>query len=393
MNVQYYYILIQNHFAKVGEVLEQRQSATSIIRQQNRNRIFQYIYDSAGMATKQTIANDLSLSLPTVTQNLKQLSDQYLIVYSGTFESTGGRKPRIIDTNSDAKYSIGISVTQNNLRILCVDLCMSEKYYAKIDIREMDFSKIHETLKHQLNLFIEQNKISRSKILGVGIAFPGIISGDKTQIENAPTLKLKNFSLEKIYKTLDFSCYIDNDANFGALTEQRLSDNFSYLSVDRGIGGSVVFNQELYIGNTGKSAEFGHMCIDKNGPLCSCGKTGCLEAFCSIDRISEDFGCSLDDFFTKLESGELIYLKTFERYLSTLAKAINNLHMVMDSDIVIGGTIAQYLKPYINLLKQNIKQYDGLNADADYIRLSRYGSKTTCIGGAIYFIRKFIASI
>ena len=67
---------------------------TAVLRQTNRRRVLQYLYDSGEPATKQEIAGELSLSLPTVTGNLAELLEEGLVSCSGTQESTGGRKPR-----------------------------------------------------------------------------------------------------------------------------------------------------------------------------------------------------------------------------------------------------------------------------------------------------------
>ncbi len=368
-------------------------TSTSVLRKQNKNRIFNYIYNSKCEVTKQDIANSLSLSLPTVTQNLQELEEQRLIKYTGTSESTGGRKPRIIEINASSKFSIGVSVTKNNLRISCANLIMQEHSYKKVDISSMNIANINNIILHELELFINELELKSQDILGVCIAFPGIISQDKAIIENAPTLKLKNFMLGPLYKALPYPCNIDNDANLGALTEWHTKNNFIYLSVDKGVGGAVVFGQKPYLGDTGKSGEFGHMCIDATGPLCSCGKTGCLEAFCSTDRLSADFNCSLDEFFEKVKLNIEPYTKAFSTYLNMLAKGINNIHMVTDCDIIIGGALAQFLSNYLQDLKYNVLQTDALNESANYIKLSKHGPKTTSLGAAFYHVQNYIVNL
>ncbi len=372
---------------------EPKAIGTAILRHQNRNRIFKYIFENKGKATKQLLSTELSLSLPTVSQNLQELANENLIKYSGTTQSTGGRKPRVIDISSNSRYSIGISVTKNTLRIICVNLCVEEKCYKKINVKNIDFKEIGKTLCFELEKFIKENNIKSSKILGVCIAFPGIISFDRNTIETAPTLKLQNFPLEDIYNQIKYPCYIDNDANLGALTEQQSCDNLVYISLDKGVGGAIILNRKAIVGNSGKSAEFGHICLDKSGPVCSCGKKGCLEAFCSTDRLSEDFGFNIEEFFEKITSKTTIYTDVLDRYLSSLAKGINNIHMIMDCDIVLGGTMAQFLEDHLDTIKEKVCEMDAFNKDSDYIRLSKYGSKTTCMGAAVYQIQSFINSI
>jgi len=77
---------------------------------------------------------------------------------------------------------------------------------------------------------------------------------------------------------------LNNDANFGALGEWvygagRSEKNLAFIKVGSGIGAGLILNQQIFGGTTGSAGEIGHLTIDENGPLCTCGNHGCLEAF------------------------------------------------------------------------------------------------------------------
>ena len=84
---------------------------TADLRRQNRSRVFRYIFDSETPVTKQEIAQSLSLSLPTVGQNLKELQECGLLETQGTFHSTGGRKPRAIGVAAGVRCAVGIMIS------------------------------------------------------------------------------------------------------------------------------------------------------------------------------------------------------------------------------------------------------------------------------------------
>jgi glucokinase len=89
-----------------------------------------------------------------------------------------------------------------------------------------------------------------------------------------------------IEERFGFKVFIDNDANLGALAEHACGQmrnvrNFLYLTVSTGIGGGLILDGELYRGERGLAGEIGHTLVQENGPRCTCGKSGCLEAFAS----------------------------------------------------------------------------------------------------------------
>ena len=91
-----------------------------------------------------------------------------------------------------------------------------------------------------------------------------------------------------------FGCPVtlNNDAELGALGEWaygagRGEKNVAYIKVGSGVGAGLILNKQIYGGTTGAAGEIGHLTIDENGPLCSCGNHGCLEAFAGGQAIAK----------------------------------------------------------------------------------------------------------
>jgi predicted NBD/HSP70 family sugar kinase len=85
---------------------------------------------------------------------------------------------------------------------------------------------------------------------------------------------------------------VDNDVNIMALGEQRAGDgvnvdHFIFVKIGTGIGAGIVSNGKIHRGSTGCAGDIGHICVDKNGPICRCGNTGCLEAMAAGPAIAE----------------------------------------------------------------------------------------------------------
>jgi glucokinase len=126
------------------------------------------------------------------------------------------------------------------------------------------------------------------EIKGIGISFGGLVD-----CEQGRAILSHNFPVwrdvplcQLIEKRFKVPTVMDNDANLGALAEYTFGQmqgvkNFLYLTVSTGIGGGLMLKGELYRGSKGLAGEIGHTMVLENGPLCTCGKYGCLEALAS----------------------------------------------------------------------------------------------------------------
>ncbi|MCO5386517.1 MAG: ROK family transcriptional regulator [Desulfosporosinus sp.] len=159
------------------------------VRKINRNAIYKFLYKRDPISI-QEIAQTLNMSLPTVTQNLKELQERDLIIETGLFESTGGRKAKAITFNSH-KYAIGLDITRNHVGIVLIDLSGKliknvRKQYPFVNSKEY-FAGVGNLVQQ----FINDCTIESSKILGVGIALPAILSADKQMVNYATVIDFK----------------------------------------------------------------------------------------------------------------------------------------------------------------------------------------------------------
>jgi glucokinase len=134
---------------------------------------------------------------------------------------------------------------------------------------------------------------ARSNLTGIGICAPGPLDPATGVILNPPNMPCwRNFSLAaEIRRVFGFSARVDNDGNAAALAEAIWGAgagyrNVFYATLGTGIGTGIVFDRKIYHGRTGIAAEGGHITIDYNGPVCGCGKRGCIEALSSGPAIA-----------------------------------------------------------------------------------------------------------
>ena len=369
-------------------------------RRQTRNNVYRYIYDAKGFCSRQSLSRELGLSLPTVYQNLAELMSAGLVRDSGELQSTGGRKASGLSIVPDARVAVGISVTEHRLRLAAAGLLLNELAYQEVDNSPIvSFADMGELLAQSLEQFLDSFSIDRKKLLGVGIALPAVMSPDSRYITAAPTLRLKDTSLEGLTDSIPYPTYVENDATSGGHAElfvRRSTRNMAYLSLEDGIGGAILFAGAPYVGDNRRSGEFGHICVEPGGLRCTCGRQGCLEAYCSPRRIRAAFGIPLEEFFPKLEGrgGQYAEYETlWDNMLRHLAIGICNIRMTLDCDVVLGGFLSEFLAPYLPRLKEYVAGMNPFEPDARYLHLSTLRHHTVPLGVALHFIVDFLEHI
>ena len=84
------------------------------------------------------------------------------------------------------------------------------------------------------------------------------------------------------------------------------------------------------------------MTLYPGGDLCYCGKEGCVDRYCSARVLTGEEGIRLEEFFQRLASGEAVTEKIWDEYLSDLAVVVNNLRMIYDCKVVVGGYVGRF---------------------------------------------------
>ena len=368
-------------------------------RRLTRNSMYRYIYEAGIPVSKQQLANAMEFSLPTVHQNIAELLEADLIRPGEMQKSTGGRPAVGYSINEKIRYSVGVAVSATQIRILLTDIRQNELAYSEIDISHGDGTYIGSRVTKELDTFLNEQNIDRDKVLGVGITFPGVIDQENDSIILSPTLKMKNISLSAVREQIPFRTFIENDSTSGGAAEwlglapEEKEEDFVYLFLENGVGGAVFIDGKPYLGSERRSGEFGHMCIVPGGRMCNCGKKGCLEAYVSAFRFTRDLGIRVEDFFTGLKDGNEEYRKLWDEILDYLAIGIGNLRMAFDCNVILGGFVSQYLKPYLPELKEKTAARNTFDSQSEYIKLGKYPTKAGMMGVAWHFMEEFIHSI
>jgi glucokinase len=201
------------------------------------------------------------------------------------------------------------------------------------------------------------------KVRHAAIGAPGPIDVKKGVLVNPPNLMgWKDVPLSAILSDA-LGCPVDleNDANVAGLGEfyqgaGRGTRTMVYITWSTGVGGALILDGELFSGAHGSAGEIGHMILDPDGPLDSCGQHGCVEAFCGGRSLAGHAGVSAAELFESAAGGNVESTAVVRRAATYMGHALINLTNLFDPEvIVIGGGVTQSWRQVAPVMLQVLK--------------------------------------
>jgi glucokinase len=225
------------------------------------------------------------------------------------------------------------------------------------------------------------SECSAEQVDAIGVCAPGPLNPKTGVIINPPNLKIwHNYPLaEEMRRLHQVPVKIDNDANAAALAEAKWGAargyrNVFYTCVGTGIGTGIVFDGKIYHGRTGAAAEGGHLGIDIHGPVCNCGKRGCIETLAAgpaiarraqeklarnpasllLEMAGGDARAVTSEMVGKAQAaGDPVAKDVMREELDLLAYWLGNIIDLLEPDvIVIGGGVSSLLAPFLGEIRE-----------------------------------------
>lgn len=365
------------------------------VKKNNRNRIFRYICKHDSISNPD-IAYELKMSLPTVTQNTRELIERGLVVETGELKSTGGRRAKALSAASDFRIAIGLDITKNHIGLVLTNLIGEILKYDRTYLPYANSEEYYQKVNRKLEEFLEGVGVDKDRILGIGISFPGIVDLQKEEITYSHILGVEAIPFSAVSCYFSYSCYFLNDANAGAYAEgirSDISERFFYLSLSNTVGGAIFSHGELVQGTGFRCGEVGHMTIIPDGAPCYCGKLGCMDAYCSAGRLAGLTDGKLERFFSELKDGKREIVDAWDEYTTYLSIAINNIHMVLDCDIILGGYVGSCLKAHIRDIRKKAAQRNTFAGDDTFVRACNYKVGAAALGASLNVIERFVEQV
>lgn len=356
-----------------------------LIKAINRNLILNTLRRH-GRLSRTQLTEISRLSVGAVSQITNELISEQWILETGEGDYTGGRRQVLLRLNPDAGCAIGIKLMENRIACALTDLDSKVIFYEEIEMppeREPDV--IARTLAQAVRKTVAHAGIDPQKLLGVGIGLAGISYPQTGVVHYSPFFNWRDVPLALLVRShLNLPVYIENDVNTLTLSEQlfgagRHIANFVVVTIGRGIGMGMVVNHQLYQGANGGMGEFGHITFDPAGPVCSCGKRGCLEAFAADPAVvayvrqshsAGDAPRTLEDVIALARAGDTFARTALRRSgeiigigLSTLVNLLCPSRLIISGEGVAAGEYR--IEPMMEALRANT--FNGLLDDVQVI--------------------------
>lgn len=317
------------------------------------------------------ISKTTGLRPGTVSSIVNRLIRKGVIREGAEGPSSGGRKPRFLYINGENAY------------VLAIDIGVRETVYAVSDFNGRILKQKSVMTKGKPQIFLKNlcteikktisKNYSRVKFEAVGVSVPGLVNRTTGEVAVSPNLEWNNAPVKKLIEDeLGLPVYVENDANaaafselwYGPLDEIKIKTLLYILVVD-GLGTGLIINGNLHIGSEIGLGGFGHMCIEPNGELCSCGRKGCWETLASesatIARYSrltnnKSDSITITEIITKANDGDKQAIAAIKATAEYLGDGIASIaHGLSPEIIVIGGDISAAWNLIEPIIKKKLK--------------------------------------
>ena len=247
-----------------------------------------------GGISRAELARQMYLTRSAISTIIDDLKRQGLVDEIETGPTTGGRRPILLAINPRYGYIVGIDMGATHLGIVLTDFSAHvleeiEYPFSVTDGPQSCLSQIDGYLAELLS----KSKLNISQISAIGMDVPGPIVAEAGEVSSPPIMPGWDgypirTHLEELWQV---PVTIGNDAEMGALGEWaygagRGESNLAYIKVGTGVGAGLLLDGHIYRGTSGCAGEIGHITIQENGPLCTCGNHGCLEAMAGGQAIA-----------------------------------------------------------------------------------------------------------
>lgn len=384
-------------------------ATTPSIKQHNRSAITRLLA-TTGAASKQDIAQQLGLSLPTVTQNLRELMENGIITEGELQESTGGRKARAYAFNAQHHTAIGVAMHATDVVLYAPDLNGDIIAHRRRTMQCRNDNAYYQRLSGLINAFASELTNKGHAVSAVAFAVDGIVTADGSAVidlDSAATSQAASQAtkqttqqvtrkLSAIAQSVRLPAMLISSAQASATVElwhDRTLQDAICIYLDRRPAAAIIINGALHPGATRSNGLIGHMTLVPNGRPCFCGRLGCMDAYCSPEVLMED-GESLPGFFSVLEQGELHHRERMDEWMQYLGQAIANMRTVIGGDVIIGGEAAQFLDDAdLATLQARIAEHCIFSRvfDSDVVvRLGRCDDDQNAIGAALHCLDDYM---
>lgn len=282
------------------------------------------------------------------------------------------------------------------------------EYPVKFDDYE---TPIIETVVKSVRDFLSKNNKTVSELSGIGVSATGginskqgIVEGSAGHIKNWKGTHIK----ERLEKEFGIKTAVLNDANAAALGEMwkgvaRGKENVVVMTIGTGVGGGIIVDSRILLGQKGFAGEIGHIPVNVDGEECSCKNIGCIEHYGSTSALVRSVkkavnsgkitGIKEEDvdgrlIFKKVAAGNKAVIKYVDEWINYISAALVGLvHTFNPEMVILGGGVSKQKELFVDKVRERVlhKVMDNFAKELS-IEAAELGNDAGIIGAVKYLI-------
>jgi len=389
-------------------MLDRTRGTVRDLRRDTRSALLWSLYLSK-QRSRQELSDTTGLSQASVSNVVRELLDEGIVIEAGSVESDGGRPRILLEMNPDYGYVIGVDIGETCVLVGLFDLTMTERAKAEFRLNpaEHDVGVVVQGVLSGLHTVLAATGIEPAAILGVGVGVPGIVEQGPEVLVHGQTYGWEGVPLERLLRSgTELPLYFENCAKTTGQAELwfgagKGATNAVVALIGSGVGASLISGGSIYRGATSSAGEWGHTAIMVGGRACRCGSRGCLEAYVGAEAILERYGRPLPGNDEESALAELIaaadtsplaaaILEETAGYLGAgIASLINLLH---PERIILSGWAGLLLGGQLLPAIQDAARRHALRQPfaATSIELGLLGPEALTLGAATLPVERFL---
>jgi predicted NBD/HSP70 family sugar kinase/predicted transcriptional regulator len=292
----------------------------------NLNVVLDLIRRSVEGLSRVQLVESTGLSTQTVSNIVRRLLEEGLIAETGKVAGRMGKPRTLLRIEALSRYAVGVHLDPSIITCTLLDLSGAVVGRSHIPLRAVaDPDQTVRVIAEALESLVAEHGVDRAKVLGVGVAAPGPMDPSRGVVIGPPLLTgWERVDLcEGLSEATRLPVFLDKDSSAAAQGEVWIGDDatphdFAFVYIGTGLGSGLVINSEVVRGTSNNVGEIGHFSAGIDGPVCSCGRPGCVGLTTMPSYL---VSCAVEAGVLDPASGEPDLQVTMERFRALASKA------------------------------------------------------------------------
>ncbi len=339
------------------------------IKKQNKRWVLDIIKNS-GPVSRADVSKMTNMSPTSISRIVHELETNGFVKETDLISSGVGRKANLLDIRENAIYTIGVDLTENDIKVGILNFVDELTYVKKVSKTPDENDKVTlNNINNLISLCLKDYGITKEQVAGVAVGLPGYVNYESGYVTLSSQLGWHDTPAVRILEEMTgLSVIVDNDLKMKAMAEYmygaaKNSRSSVLIGIGSGIGSAIIMNGEFYRGENNFAGEIAHTIVDINGSLCNCGKFGCLATVVTEPSILEQAKkvkqiSSLDELMTFYKNGDTWAINIIDRVTTYIVSTITNIFYLYNPEILmLSGTLLEKYEDIRELIEEKSKMY------------------------------------